>query len=181
MPCTVARPSGPSAHAHAPLGQRRTTAVVPGHEPQAQLLSGSGASRHPARLRQLADAHLELEDALGRVVLHDELLGEVTPELVHAGLEALRGELGGDAMVTLALAIVEREVVDIARVHLLDVTLHPRLAVERDAGDDWVLVAIRLAQEDALDASDRIVQAELDRKSTRLNSSHSQISYAVFC
>src|SRR2546430_6561114 len=28
---------------------------------------------------------------------------------------------------------------------------------------------------------DRAVQAEGDRKSTRLNSSHSQISYAVFC
>src|SRR2546430_11643819 len=28
---------------------------------------------------------------------------------------------------------------------------------------------------------DRIVTAPLDRKSTRLNSSHSQISYAVFC
>src|SRR5688572_32101081 len=28
---------------------------------------------------------------------------------------------------------------------------------------------------------DRIVYQRLDRKSTRLNSSHSQISYAVFC
>src|SRR5688572_31219616 len=27
----------------------------------------------------------------------------------------------------------------------------------------------------------RIIQADKDRKSTRLNSSHSQISYAVFC
>src|SRR5438270_4844970 len=45
---------------------------------------------------------------------------------------------------------------------------------------------------EALDAEDQLVQAqravvlrraaaELDRKSTRLNSSHSQISYAVFC
>src|SRR2546430_7323147 len=29
--------------------------------------------------------------------------------------------------------------------------------------------------------SDRLLRAEQDRKSTRLNSSHSQISYAVFC
>src|SRR5256886_7250135 len=34
----------------------------------------------------------------------------------------------------------------------------------------------------ALDAaSDRLFVCALDRKSTRLNSSHSQISYAVFC
>src|SRR2546430_13604760 len=31
------------------------------------------------------------------------------------------------------------------------------------------------------DADGRIVSWKLDRKSTRLNSSHSQISYAVFC
>src|SRR2546430_13188962 len=30
-------------------------------------------------------------------------------------------------------------------------------------------------------ASSRITKESLDRKSTRLNSSHSQISYAVFC
>src|SRR2546430_10035458 len=30
-------------------------------------------------------------------------------------------------------------------------------------------------------ASDKIILREKDRKSTRLNSSHSQISYAVFC
>src|SRR5688572_31719448 len=32
-----------------------------------------------------------------------------------------------------------------------------------------------------LDAQTRAEMIELDRKSTRLNSSHSQISYAVFC
>src|SRR5688572_32747617 len=45
----------------------------------------------------------------------------------------------------------------------------------------------RRARADAVDENDRqagIVEAGLlveDRKSTRLNSSHSQISYAVFC
>src|SRR2546430_10020649 len=33
----------------------------------------------------------------------------------------------------------------------------------------------------AVGKSARTLAAELDRKSTRLNSSHSQISYAVFC
>src|SRR2546430_8373415 len=52
---------------------------------------------------------------------------------------------------------------------------HPRMAphgVYPAAGEDrWVAIAV---------ASDAEWQA-LDRKSTRLNSSHSQISYAVFC
>src|SRR2546430_8374467 len=34
---------------------------------------------------------------------------------------------------------------------------------------------------DAFDALERAVRERRDRKSTRLNSSHSQISYAVFC
>src|SRR2546430_7901050 len=38
----------------------------------------------------------------------------------------------------------------------------------RDAGENW-------------ESIERYVEARSDRKSTRLNSSHSQISYAVFC
>src|SRR2546430_11463453 len=34
---------------------------------------------------------------------------------------------------------------------------------------------------EAIDERERAVGAAIDRKSTRLNSSHSQISYAVFC
>src|SRR2546430_12492870 len=33
----------------------------------------------------------------------------------------------------------------------------------------------------AFEEHDRAIEQSLDRKSTRLNSSHSQISYAVFC
>src|SRR2546430_5027034 len=41
---------------------------------------------------------------------------------------------------------------------------------------------VTLAREDcARDVEPRTSRAVLDRKSTRLNSSHSQISYAVFC
>src|SRR5207245_620050 len=43
------------------------------------------------------------------------------------------------------------------------------LGCERDAGDSRAAVACRLADE------------QEDRKSTRLNSSHGSISYAVFC
>src|SRR5258707_2243028 len=34
---------------------------------------------------------------------------------------------------------------------------------------------------DGFDTKNRIVMAPIDRKSTRLNSSHAHISYAVFC
>src|SRR5688572_31501136 len=39
----------------------------------------------------------------------------------------------------------------------------------------------RTVTEGIVSTKTRLIQGELDRKSTRLNSSHSQISYAVFC
>src|SRR5688572_31118021 len=62
---------------------------------------------------------------------------------------------------------------------------HDLLALEVDAAGD-----VLHPQEPALGLAARVVEEErphegpqfaLDRKSTRLNSSHSQISYAVFC
>src|SRR5688572_31636549 len=51
-----------------------------------------------------------------------------------------------------------------------------RLRAARQAG--WTTIPARVRE-----ADDRLVAelAIVDRKSTRLNSSHSQISYAVFC
>src|SRR3712207_8919018 len=46
---------------------------------------------------------------------------------------------------------------------------------------DEVLNQNNLALIDELFAADMIVHDPLDRKSTRLNSSHANISYAVFC
>src|SRR5688572_31745653 len=40
---------------------------------------------------------------------------------------------------------------------------------------------IRAAVVEAVDQRQSLIEIRLDRKSTRLNSSHSQISYAVFC
>src|SRR5687768_18265970 len=45
-------------------------------------------------------------------------------------------------------------------------------------------VTLRIVEgqaDDVLNASDAVITASLDRKSTRLNSSHGYISYAVFC
>src|SRR5688572_31285093 len=47
----------------------------------------------------------------------------------------------------------------------------------RDAGGSWASVGERASPRTAGNRGGR----RLDRKSTRLNSSHSQISYAVFC
>src|SRR2546427_9241346 len=49
------------------------------------------------------------------------------------------------------------------------------VAAEAQASDIWSREIARSAEEM------RALVEEIDRKSTRLNSSHSQISYAVFC
>src|SRR3989475_8918735 len=56
-----------------------------------------------------------------------------------------------------------------------------RSIVRRETGEDYQEFLRRLAQESGIATPTREQLAKLDRKSTRLNSSHSQISYAVFC
>src|SRR2546427_9588665 len=58
---------------------------------------------------------------------------------------------------------------------------HDLAAVERLAGRVLVLVRGRVVRSAPLPVLLRERVLEIDRKSTRLNSSHSQISYAVFC
>src|SRR3712207_8430732 len=53
--------------------------------------------------------------------------------------------------------------------------------VGRVAGDADHLVAALLEHADDALAHERLVLPDEDRKSTRLNSSHANISYAVFC
>src|SRR2546430_16700871 len=68
---------------------------------------------------------------------------------------------------------------DTATTEIYTLSLHDALPIslERDAERGHRLVAERAADE--LEPDRHIVLP--DRKSTRLNSSHSQISYAVFC
>src|SRR6188768_130923 len=79
---------GPSTHRDLPLCPADPAAVVAGHEPQAEGLARSSLARDPAVLGRRAGANLELEDALGGVVLDHDLLFEVAAELVFALLEA---------------------------------------------------------------------------------------------
>src|SRR2546430_11248499 len=72
---------------------------------------------------------------------------------------------------------------DTATTEIYTLSLHDALPISRYAPEDAHIVARGVALRSKLvrghvEAAER---AALDRKSTRLNSSHSQISYAVFC
>src|SRR2546430_5906508 len=78
-------------------------------------------------------------------------------------------------------------------------TLFPYTTLFRSVSDDEVIEAMIMDRRyqlvlNCLDTEEspfskgtlvnfrkRLIEAQIDRKSTRLNSSHSQISYAVFC
>src|SRR3712207_8375417 len=61
----------------------------------------------------------------------------------------------------------------------------PRRAVEVEAVEDRAALAVRqrrqVAAVEVEDVEDEVRHRVRDRKSTRLNSSHANISYAVFC
>src|SRR2546421_6805138 len=60
-------------------------------------------------------------------------------------------------------------------------TLFPYTTLFRSLGANAIdVVAVEMADENGVDRL-RIDAGGIDRKSTRLNSSHDQISYAVFC
>src|SRR2546422_3889536 len=63
-------------------------------------------------------------------------------------------------------------------------TLFPYTTLFRSNGDGRSLAyihAAKLIQPPLYNSTHAVVQRRLDRKSTRLNSSHGYISYAVFC
>src|SRR2546430_10580303 len=65
----------------------------------------------------------------------------------------------------------------------IDLRQHPAAAQRPQSAPDWV-EAVNMTSATGTDGTPRTVfriRVSRDRKSTRLNSSHSQISYAVFC
>src|SRR5256885_13095397 len=60
-------------------------------------------------------------------------------------------------------------------------TLFPYTTLFRSILDQWLLMAIRNGYEPANARLEQFLLQVGDRKSTRLNSSHLVISYAVFC
>src|SRR5256886_12139362 len=91
-----------------------------------------------------------------------------------AGRVAARGDGVGQADV---LALDGLPVLVLLLTHEERVDRLPRLE-DLDLGPD---AACHVADQDLACADGVRVDAQEDRKSTRLNSSHSQISYAVFC
>src|SRR3712207_7369201 len=61
----------------------------------------------------------------------------------------------------------------------IDVAIHP--VIEAGAAVEIVFVLRSAADGEQLKAREEGTVGQLDRKSTRLNSSHANISYAVFC
>src|SRR2546430_17331933 len=76
---------------------------------------------------------------------------------------------------------------DTATTEIYTLSLHDALPISADTDGEGVaklalVEAIRRSLGGLVDAGGRAAeQGGVDRKSTRLNSSHSQISYAVFC
>src|SRR2546430_17528483 len=73
---------------------------------------------------------------------------------------------------------------DTATTEIYTLSLHDALPIYlvADFAEVFFLAARKVVEhDDAMPALDKFIDGELDRKSTRLNSSHSQISYAVFC
>src|SRR3712207_7012418 len=68
---------------------------------------------------------------------------------------------------------LDRGLAEVARVLRPDGTLVAVTNAAADFSELWSLVG--------RDVSDRMLSFRRDRKSTRLNSSHANISYAVFC
>src|SRR5688572_3388837 len=103
-------------------------------------------------------------------------LGDVDRQIL--GLVARRqalaqriGQVKRDAGIPTRDYRQERDVVERARAAAVEHGLSPVL------GEDLILALIR----GSLTIQEKDTVATKDRKSTRLNSSHSQISYAVFC
>src|SRR2546430_16996025 len=70
---------------------------------------------------------------------------------------------------------------DTATTEIYTLSLHDALPIYLDVAYVARLARINLSEEEANAFQKQLGDVLKDRKSTRLNSSHSQISYAVFC
>src|SRR6266403_2643237 len=118
-----------------------------------------------------ADRNVRLLDTVDHRLSHRDFLG-IKPD----------DKAGGDEhAVTVNLMDA---LGDVAPGVLLLLHLHERLwirALDADENSEEVRVLHRLQQLVVIRDVDRGFGRELERKSTRLNSSHVEISYAVFC
>src|SRR5689334_24554237 len=86
---------------------------------------------------------------------------------------------GGPQRVPVTIAHVEQRAVPFELQQTGSV--EPRQTVNVESQVTGVLLRVAFREGDAVAAGQLLFQIDPDRKSTRLNSSHSSISYAVFC
>src|SRR5271166_1263946 len=119
-----------------------------------------------------------------RLVERPELLTEIVDALrARYGLVAVTGTGGAGKSALAALACLDRRV----RRHYRDGIAWLEASPGQDPVELLATLAHRLGMSDTamsfatVEQGRKLLQPMLDRKSTRLNSSHVAISYAVFC
>src|SRR6266853_2784347 len=138
---------------------------------------------HEFALRALLD-----RDWAARPVALAPRAGRMSLVLEDPGGEPLDRLLGRPLDVTRFLRIAIPLAVALRRLHargLIHKDIKPaNVLVDMESGCAWLTgfgIASRLPREHRGPEPPEVIAGTLDRKSTRLNSSHSQISYAVFC
>src|SRR2546430_13354645 len=87
----------------------------------------------------------------------------------------------GHAMSSKKDRAAQEEILEVEREFGDAMTRNDAEAIGRFLSDDWIIIDPNGGIIDKSHFLAVIKSGALDRKSTRLNSSHSQISYAVFC
>src|SRR2546430_2602603 len=171
---------------HDPLTQLPNRRKLAAH--LASALARAGTRQRLALLFVDVDNFKSINDTLGHS-FGDRVLQNIA-ERLHAatGVNGLLARLGGDEF-TVLLEDVQSSDEVASRAAQIVATLQEPLIIDGRVLTTSASVGASLYPDHAEDAEGLLRAAdvalfrakELDRKSTRLNSSHSQISYAVFC
>src|SRR5688572_13059223 len=126
--------------------------------------------------RVVADRHRDV--GCERPFVHGVLLSSRSPA---ASINALRVKSRGRVKAATLLALGAASAASEALTRLRTATECEGRSGGHESCPLRELAALVEAEVAALVADDQVIEQRDDRKSTRLNSSHSQISYAVFC
>src|SRR5688572_30373667 len=144
------------------ISGRRTATPMPGTD--------RSNTTGPMPGTTLGDGY-RIEREVGRGGMATVWLAEDRKHARHVAVKVLLPELGASIGTERFL----REIQLIARLQ------HPHILPLYDSGDTGGLLYFVMPYVEGESLRDRLTREHADRKSTRLNSSHSQISYAVFC
>src|SRR5438874_3254052 len=146
------------------------------------------------RLLQLSDKKMTMNNAFA---LADDVLRQgiqgisdtiTVPGLINLDFADVKSVMSdaGSALMAIGRAVGDNRAVEAARAAvsspLLDVSIEGAKGVLFNiTGSDYTIFEVNEAAQIIQEAADADANIILDRKSTRLNSSHVEISYAVFC